>query len=188
MRKLSYQAKGPFIIIEDLKHDSYSVRRYNHPESSVRKYKAQDLYLLPPHLFPSEELDTMDVRYLNYSHAPVPSPLKKPLCIELYNDVYFPPSKSIIDTTTDQPSTSLDSLAFQPHPLPATTTNSSTTQLPPVPPSLPITRPSVPLDNTLHSSIVKYADKLFSVQYTPERTLRPQWYLVSVDIKSTSET
>ena len=129
----------------------------------------------------------MDVRYLNYSHAPVPSPLKKPLCIELYNDVYFPSSKSIIDTTTNQPSTSLDSLAFQPHPFPATTTNSSKFQLPPVPPSLPITRPSVPLDNTLHSSIVKSADKLFFVQYTPERTLRPRWYLVSVDIESTLE-
>ena len=65
VRKLSYQAKGPFIIVEDLEHDSYAVRRYNHPESSVRKYKAQDLYLLPPNLFPSEELDTMDVNYFN---------------------------------------------------------------------------------------------------------------------------
>jgi len=101
MRKLLYQAKGPFIIIENLKHDSYAVHRYNHPQSSVCKYKLQNLYLLPPHLFPTEELDTMDIRYLNYSHAPVPSPLKKLLYIELYNDVYFPTSESILENTTN---------------------------------------------------------------------------------------
>ena len=72
MRNFSYQANVPFNIVEDLEHNSYAVCRYNYPESSVRKYRAQDFYPLPPHLFPSKELDTMDVIYFNYSHAPVP--------------------------------------------------------------------------------------------------------------------
>ena len=84
--KLSYQIKGPFVITKALDHDSFEVKRYNKPDSATRKYKSTELYLLPPQLFPNEELDTMDQRYLNYSHAPIPSSLKKPLAIELYNN------------------------------------------------------------------------------------------------------
>ena len=82
VKKLSYQAKGLFIITEDLGHDSFAVCRYNKTDSAIRKYKAKDLYLLPPFLFPSKEVDTMDVKYLNYSHAPIPSPLKQSLDIK----------------------------------------------------------------------------------------------------------
>ena len=87
--KLSYKARGPFQIIEDLGRDSYHVKRYNDAKSTVRKCKGIDLYLLPPTIFPSDLLDTMDVRYLNYSNAPVISPLKRALKIEMYNDTYF---------------------------------------------------------------------------------------------------
>ena len=73
--KLSYRARGPFQIIEDLGSDSYHVKRYNDTSAAVRKYKGTDLYLLPPAIFPSDPLDTMDVRYLNYSNAPVISQL-----------------------------------------------------------------------------------------------------------------
>lgn len=31
VQKLSYQAKGPFIIVEDIKLECYAVRRYNQP-------------------------------------------------------------------------------------------------------------------------------------------------------------
>ena len=77
--KLSYRARGPFQIIEDLGSDSYHVKRHNNANSVVRKDKGTDVYLFPPAIFPSDPLDTMDVRYLNYSNAPVISPLKKHL-------------------------------------------------------------------------------------------------------------
>ena len=38
--KLSYKARGPFQITEDLGHGSYHVQRYNEPTSSKWKYKA----------------------------------------------------------------------------------------------------------------------------------------------------
>jgi len=37
--KLSYKAKGPFIITADLGHNSYEVQRYDNPNSVKRKYK-----------------------------------------------------------------------------------------------------------------------------------------------------
>ena len=88
--KLSYQAKGPFQISKIMGHNSYEVKRYNDPESASRKYKGTELYLLPPAIFPHEPLDMMDERYLNYSHAPIVSPLKKSLRIEMYNNTYLP--------------------------------------------------------------------------------------------------
>ena len=43
-----------------LDDDSYTVKRYNNPDSASCKYKGHVLYLLPPVLFPSEELDITD--------------------------------------------------------------------------------------------------------------------------------
>ena len=60
--KLSYRARGPFQIVEVLGNDSYHVQRYNDTDSSIRKYKGTDQYMLPPSIFPCEPLDTMDVR------------------------------------------------------------------------------------------------------------------------------
>jgi len=118
VKKLSYQAKGPFIITTDLGQSSFEVRRYNFPNSKTRKYKSCDLYLLPPHLFLCEELDTIETKYMNYSNAPLTSPLSKPLAIELYNDTYFPENDpSIIDNTTNKSSSIIDNIAFQSYPL-----------------------------------------------------------------------
>ena len=75
--KLSYQGRGPFQIKEILGANSYHVQRYNDQDAPIRKYKGTELYLLPPSIFPHNPVDTMDQRYLNYSNAPVPSPLKK---------------------------------------------------------------------------------------------------------------
>ena len=77
--KLSYRARGPFQIIEDLGSDSYNIKGYNDANSTVRKYKGTDLYLLPSAIFLSDHLDTMDVWYLNYSNASVISPLNRAL-------------------------------------------------------------------------------------------------------------
>ena len=45
VKKLSYQAKGPFIITKVLDHGSYEVQQYNDPSSKKRKYKSSELYL-----------------------------------------------------------------------------------------------------------------------------------------------
>ena len=39
----------------------------------------------------------MDVRFLNYLQAPLVSPLHKSMKIEIYNDMYFQPSKVIVN-------------------------------------------------------------------------------------------
>ena len=85
--KLSYRARRAFQIIKDLESNSYHVKRYNDDNAEVRKYKGTDLYLLPLAIFSCDPLDTMDVRYLNYSNTPVISPLKKTIkqrCIMIH--------------------------------------------------------------------------------------------------------
>lgn len=58
----------------------------------------------------------MDQWYLNFSHAPIVSQLKKPLKIELFNDTYFPSnSKHINKPSVNAPSCDLDAAAFQVH-------------------------------------------------------------------------
>ena len=83
---LSYRVKGPFIITADLGHNSFEVHRYDDPLSAKRKYKNTELYLLPPALFPSTPLDTIDQHYLDNQFAPIVNPLKGALKVELYND------------------------------------------------------------------------------------------------------
>ena len=116
VQKLSYQARGPFRITQVLGNQSFEVQRYDNPNGATRKYKRADLYLLPPSIFPSEPLDTMNQRYSNYENAPIVSPLRKPLGIELYNKLHFHPQPP--NTTSphiDQPSSRLDEIAFAPH-------------------------------------------------------------------------
>ena len=86
VEKLSYRARGPFIIIKDLGNNAFEVYCYGVENSATRKYKNTELYLLPPALFPSEVLDTIDKRYLDSKHFPMVSPLLKPMRIELYDE------------------------------------------------------------------------------------------------------
>ena len=115
---MSYKAKGLFIITSDLGHNSFEVQRYDKPSSAKRKYKNTELYLLPPALFPSKPLDTIDQRYLDSRNAPIVNPLKKTLRIELYNNKWLQSKGSIIPTlssTIDQASSAYDAVAFTPH-------------------------------------------------------------------------
>ena len=186
--KLSYQARGPFQISKILGHNSYEVKRYNDPESAVRKYKGTELYLLPPAIFPHEPLDTMDERYLNYSYAPIVSPLKKALKIEMYNDTYFSPNTITVNkSSANQPSNDIDSTAFTEHEnkimLPAEQLfRESGNAMPPT----EDTNATQPLTNE-HEDIMASKDKLFFIKFTPDRTMRPRWYLIQVDIQSTEE-
>ena len=188
VKKLSYQARGPFQIVEDRGNNSFAVQRYKEPSSAIRKYKATELYLLPPALFPSDPLDTMDERYLNYEHAPVVSPLQKPLGIELLNDQWFDPSQSTslidlaphtINHDTDKPSnTHIPTLAE----LNNDVNNSENT------PAIEISKTSPRAEqDTLPISIAQSKDKLIFIRFTPDSTLRPRWYLIQIDMASTKE-
>ena len=72
--------------------------------------------MLPPSLFPNAPVDTIDQRYLNFSFAPIVSPSKNLLQIELYNKTFFEStSKDITSPTIDQASCRVDELALKEH-------------------------------------------------------------------------
>ena len=72
--------------------------------------------MLPPSIFPHTPVDTMNQRYLNFSNAPIPSPLKRPLKVELYNDQYFPEnSKHITNPYHNKKSCAINNSTFLPH-------------------------------------------------------------------------
>ena len=186
--KLSYRAKGPFQITEDLGSGSFEVQRYNEPNSARRKYKAIDLYLLPPVLYPAEPLDTMDQRYLNYEHAPIMHPLQQSLNIEFYNNQYLNPDPQHLQgDTTGTFTIPLDQAALEtPHVFPTTMElhAESNTDM-----------SAIEVEEDHHTDapstkaeqIVSSKDKLFFIQYTPEGTMKARWYLVQVDMESTAE-
>ena len=199
--KLSYKARGPFKIIKELKFDSFEVQDYHKPTAATRKYKSTELYLLPPSLYPCEPLDTMDHRYLHYEHAPIVSPLSKPLQIEAYNQQWFEnkPTLPLPLAPVTQPNSLLpiDKLAFQPHIPSIKELNSkdqpdtlfvSTNSNPYPEPTLDTkSTPTTITSSTLHTNIELSTDRLFFIQFTPEDTLRPKWFLVQIDLEMTTE-
>ena len=76
-------------IADVLGNDLYHIQRYNVMDSAIKKIKGTDVYILPPIIFPSDPLDTMDIPYLNYSNVHIVSPVNNPLTIDMYNDMYF---------------------------------------------------------------------------------------------------
>ena len=172
VKKLSYQARGPFQIRELLNGNSYLVQRYNHESSATKKYKGFELYFFPPSLFPYNPIDTMDQRYLNYSFAPIVSPLKNSLQIELYNDIYFPSnSKHITSPTLDQASCRVDEFALKEHNIKLCIPSAASLFKDSDTPILALeTKICISL-NAL-SDTVNISDKLFFIQYTPEGTIR----------------
>ena len=123
--KLSYRAKRPFVITADLGHNIFEVQLYDDATASKCKYKNTELYLLPPALFPSQPLDTIDQCYLSSTHVPIVNPLKKSMKIELYNKwlcMYNSPTP-IHSTIANKPSSELDTLVFLPHPAKSYPTN-----------------------------------------------------------------
>ena len=190
--KLSYRARGPYIITQDLGNNSFEVQRYGEEGSATRKYKNTELYLLPPALFPTEVLDTMDQRFLDCNHAPVVSPLLKPMRIELYNDKWLQPHGNDLNTTsphTNLPSSELDAIAFAPHDnTPILSMDELDSGTHPVPEMCQsIARPiSPPGQFSLHSKILHSSDTLFFMEYTPAGTMLRKWYLVQVDIEASA--
>ena len=171
-----------------MKAKSYLVARYGKESSATRKYKGCELYLLPPSIFPHNPIDTTDQRYLNFSHAPIVSPLKKSLQIELYNDTYFPSNYNHISKPSfNEPSCNLDDAVFQAH--------DSETNIPPASTLFESIKTAPPVIESHHcgtyitefSPSIYLSNKLFFVQYTPENTIRRRWYWIQVDMQSTQE-
>ena len=120
--KLSYKARGQFQNVEVLGNDSYHVQRYNEVDSAIRKYEGTNIYFLPLGIFTSDPLDTMDVIYLNYSNAPIVSPLKQPFKMDMYNNVYFDKPPLSQSASTDIFSCQLNEISLQHHEIPNTPT------------------------------------------------------------------
>ena len=141
--KLSYQVRGPYQIIKDHSNNSYDVQRYGQPNGAIKKHQACDLYLLPPNLYPSDPLDTLDQRFLNYDYPPIQNPLHQPLCIESRADQFLFPPTIIQQPCQDPTEHHLDNEAIAQH-IPAPPSPSLTP-----PPSSCTPSPSTP---TLHPS------------------------------------
>ena len=174
-----------FIILEDLGNDSYHVQRYNDADSAIRKYKGTDSYVLPPEIFPSDCLDTMDVRYLNYSNVPIISPLEKALNIEMYNAVYFEKPPISQSASYNNFSCQLDNTALVPPPTPATLSNiDKYTDLATCPPTETLYHSNT---GCTHADEMTSNSKLFFFKYTTDITLQERWYLIQVDLDATMD-
>ena len=199
--KLSYRAKGPFIITKDLGHDSFEVQRYDNPTSAKRKYTSLELYLLAPALFPSQPLDTINQQYLNSTHDPIVNPLMKSLKIELYNNKLLNGNSSNHALSTsphvDQPSNAVNHLALRPRtvtPYPSTTKlhqsaskalsdhdtldhvgSMDTSARQSTSTSKEHPAPSPPSSISL---ISESSDKIFFIHYTPKGSMQQHWYLM----------
>ncbi|GFH62173.1 hypothetical protein CTEN210_18649 [Chaetoceros tenuissimus] len=184
--KLSYQIRGPYQIVKDHGNNSYDVQRYGQPNGAIKKHQACDLYLLPPNLYPSDPLDTLDQRFLNYDHPPIQNPLHRPLRIESRADQFLFPPTIIQQPLQDQPEHHLDIEAIAPH-LPTPPSPPSTP-----PPSASASSSSTPTLNpstspSLHDSILASHDKLFFIKYTPTGAIRERWYLIQIHLVSTED-
>lgn len=87
--RLVYQTRGPYVIISKASLGTYNCRKYGNPESTVKKFRAEDLHLLPPAVYPCEQANTADLWYLNSDFAPLHHLFTKTFDIEAYNTRWF---------------------------------------------------------------------------------------------------
>ena len=191
--KLSYKARGPFIIVADKGFGTFEVRQYNNPTAPTRLYKGIDLYILPPAIFPSNPIDATDQRYLNYEHAPLASPLKQSLQIDAYNDTWFQHKPTTTpDSSKQHYQPYIDHIALSEHNIQLSSPEAGNegsqdngNDHAPVEQET-INESFIPLQpQTLYSDIQASKDKLFFIQYIPAGTIRAKWYLVQVDMELT---
>ena len=94
--KLLYQIRGPYIILDRLSLGTYNCRKYGKPTSAIKNIRTEDLYLLPPSIFPTESVDTSNLRYLISDSDPLHHHFAKDFNIGAYNTLWFnkePPLK-----------------------------------------------------------------------------------------------
>ena len=128
-------------------------------------------------------MNSTDTRYLSQSHAPLINPLNEALYIELYNDKWFdkPLKTSNPPFTYKYDILKLSDKSVSPFPSVVELHDKTSTL---TPQSLcgkldyNTSQPPSPL--TLHTSLAnKYS--LFFIQYIPEGTIKPRWFLIQVN-------
>ena len=187
VKKLSYQAKGPFQITAILDADSYEVQKYNEPNSAKRKYKGTDLYLLPPAIFPQDPLDTLDHRYLNFDHAPLAGDRHRALNIDLHNDTFFSLHGKEKLTTPTRTESVIDNQASKWHDIIPTTSELHHETKTTVPTPIESTTSPTIESSHIFNAINDSTDKVFFIKFLPQHTMRPRWYPVQIDMTSTIE-
>ena len=181
--KLCYAVRGPYQIIRTTGRGSYFVHKLHKPDSPELKFMAYDSYPLPPSLKPCEPVDTTDTRYLNQSHTPITNPLKKALNIELYNEKWFdnPLKTSVPPFLYKHRTLAVSPISVSPFPS-IEELHHDTNTCPPLPlvESVDDTLSSPPSPLTLHTSLAQ-TGCLFFIQYLPDDTIKPRWFLVQVN-------
>ena len=197
VQKLSYRSRGPFVIVRDVGHGSFDVRPYKQPNAATRRYKGVDLYPLPPSIFPTELIDTIDQRYLNYEHSPIVSPLKKVLDVESYNHQWFHNKpKTAKGKSTDPTTPFIDTVqadAIMTSLIPSQKEMDKTIGVKEGedPGACEIFEEEI--HQSLHIPTLKHqistegGDKLFFIRFIPAETIRPKWYLVQIDLELTAK-
>ena len=139
-----------------------------------------------PRAHKCDPIDAPDLQYLNMDHTPTANPLAKPFNLKSYNEVWFsqdttkPPHKF---DYSSQPKFAINSPINDRFP-----TMVELSQGVPDHTCIPTEQQSdtikITTDN-LVASIATSIDKLFFISYLMPDTLRPQWYLVQVDMECT---
>lgn len=65
------------------------MKPFDKPDTVSKKFLAYDLYVLPPQILPCDEIDLVDLMYLNTDFASVTHPFKTSVDIESYNNTWF---------------------------------------------------------------------------------------------------
>ena len=176
VKKLSFQRRGPYVVVSTNGKGAYNVRyMYGPVNGSTKKYRGEDLNLLPPALYPCEPIDCADHRLLGIHHASVDNPFQHHLGIEGFNIQWLDGT-----VTSEQPppvaNPVVDPFILQDAIGP---TIADTSEL-----SHHLWKPTCD-PQRLFQRINESIDRLFFVAYRNAGTLRPIWALVQVDLAQT---
>ena len=214
VKKLEWDAKGPFEITEALGHDAYKVKPFGRPDLAARTYKTDQLRKLPPSIQPCSPLDTINFQYLNLFRAPILHPYQTSLGISSYNHLWLD-QDSVLETNNDShipepfavtatnenfismqelseclPDTDVVMTDFTPpNSLPVPTEPTLADASPPHPtvptaPNASTTNSNILSGDALYQAILASRDKLFFIRYIAEGTMTPTLQLVQVNLDS----
>ena len=85
VEKCVYQVRGLYIILDHSSLGTYNCRKYGKPTSAIKKFRIEDLSLLPPYIFSPESVDTSNLQYLNSDF----SQLYYPIATDFNNEAYY---------------------------------------------------------------------------------------------------